>query len=140
MSEETTVTKEETKVDLSANAQKVLEQVESMTVLELANLVKALEEKFGVVAAAPMMVGAVAGAAGGEEDAADATVDVILKGCGEKKIQVLKAVREITGLGLKEAKTLVDTCPKSVKEGISKEDAEKIKKDLEAQGAEVEIK
>ena len=138
---EETATKEK-EVDLSDNAKKVLEQVESMTVLELSNLVKALEDKFGVVAAAPVVAGGVAPSAGdGDAAGSDAaTVDVILKGCGDKKIQVLKAVRELTGLGLKEAKELVDAVPKPVKEGVEKEEADKIKKALEEQGAEVEIK
>ena len=141
MTEEATATKEE-KIDLSANAKQVLEKVESMTVLELSKLVKALEDKFGVVAAAPVMMGgAQAGGAGVDDaDAGDTTVSVILKACGDKKIQVLKAVREITGLGLKEAKELVDSAPKLVKDGLEKEEAEKIKKTLEEQGAEVELK
>jgi large subunit ribosomal protein L7/L12 len=138
MSEET-ATKE--KVELSSTAQKVVESVEGMTVLELSQLVKALEDKFGVIAAAPMAVAGAAGPAGGDDaDAADATVSVILASAGDKKIQVLKVVREITGLGLKEAKELVDAAPKSVKEGIAKDEAEAIKKQLEEQGAQVEIK
>ena len=134
---ENTATKE-----LSATAQKVIESIEKMTVLELSNLVSALEDKFGVVAAAPMAVAAAGAApaqAGGAEEA-PATVNVILKASGDKKIQVLKAVREITGLGLKEAKDLVDGAPKPVKENATKEEAEKIKKALEEQGATVEIK
>ena len=129
-------------VDLSAAAKKVVESVEKMSVLELSQLVKALEDKFGVVAAAAPVAVAAGAAAGGDadEDAGDATVTVMLTACGDKKIQVLKAVREITGLGLKEAKDLVDSAPKAVKEGISKEDAEAIKKTLEEQGAKVEIK
>ncbi|MGE4169324.1 MAG: 50S ribosomal protein L7/L12 [Candidatus Margulisiibacteriota bacterium] len=132
---------ETTTIELSAAAKSVIETVEKLTVLELSQLVKALEDKFGVVAAAPVAVAA-APAAGGaaEAPAADATVSVILTGCGDKKIQVLKAVREITGLGLKEAKDLVDATPKPVKEGISREEAEKIKKELEEQGGSVEIK
>lgn len=133
--------KNETKEDIkvSDNAKKLIESIEKMTVLELSELVKALEDKFGVVAAAPV---AAAGAAGpaAEADAGDATVDVILTGCGDKKIQVLKAVREITGLGLKEAKGLVDAAPKAIKEGVDKEEAEKIKATLVEQGATVEIK
>ena len=128
--------------DLSKSSQQVIESIEKMSVLELSKLVKALEDKFGVVAAAPMAVAA----AGGASDDADAgsseaaTVDVILTGVGDKKIQVLKAVRELTGLGLKEAKAVVDSAPKAVKEGISKEEAEKVKKALEEQGATAEIK
>ena len=137
---ETTAVKE---VSLSDSAKKILESIEKMTVLELADLVKALEDKFGVVAAAPAVAVAAASAAGGDQESesvADATVSVILKSCGDKKIQVLKAVREVTGLGLKEAKDLVDSVPKPVKEGISKEEADSIKKALEEQGAEIEIK
>ena len=139
MSEETTVEKE---IELSKDAQKVIDSVEKMTVLELSQLVKALEDKFGVVAAAPVAVaGAAAPAAGGDEaDSASDTVDVILKSAGDKKIQVLKAVREITGLGLKEAKELVDAAPKAVKEGVAKDEAEALKKQLEEQGAEIELK
>ncbi|MGC6367243.1 MAG: 50S ribosomal protein L7/L12 [Candidatus Marinamargulisbacteria bacterium] len=140
MSEETTVEE----IELSKEAKGVIDSVEKMTVLELSQLVKALEDKFGVVAAAPVAVaGAVAGAAGaGDDDAAAGsdTVDVILKSAGDKKIQVLKAVREITGLGLKEAKELVDAAPKAVKEGLEKGEAETIKKQLEEQGAEIELK
>ena len=139
MSEETTIEKE---IELSKDAQKVIETVEKMTVLELSQLVKALEDKFGVVAAAPVAVAGVAApAAGAEEEASGSdTVDVILKSAGDKKIQVLKAVREITGLGLKEAKELVDAAPKPVKEGVSKDEAETLKKQLEEQGAEIELK
>jgi len=125
---------------LSDKLQNVVSTVEALTVLELAELVKALEEKFGVVAAGPMMMaGAAAPAAAAEEAGAD-TVSVILKSCGDKKIQILKVVRELTGLGLKEAKDLVDTVPQPVKEDLPKEEAEKIKKQLEEQGAIVELK
>lgn len=139
MSEETTVEKE---IELSKDAQKVIDSVEKMTVLELSQLVKALEDKFGVVAAAPVAVAGVAApAAGGDEaDSGSDTVDVVLKSAGDKKIQVLKAVREITGLGLKEAKELVDAAPKAVKEGVAKDEAETLKKQLEEQGAEIELK
>jgi large subunit ribosomal protein L7/L12 len=121
----------------------IIEAIEKMTVMELVELKKALEEKFGVTAAAPMMMGAMPMMAGG---AAAAPVeektefDVILSGFGDKKIQVIKVVRELTGLGLKEAKDLVDGAPKPVKEGVQKDEAEKIKKLLEEQGATVEIK
>ena len=128
---------------ISESAQKIIDSVEKMTVLELSELVKALEDKFGVVAAAPIAVagvGAPGAADGGAEDSGSSEVSVVLTGCGDKKIQVLKAVREITGLGLKEAKEIVDSVPKAVKEGIEKEEAEKIKKSLEEQGATVEIK
>lgn len=132
---------EEKTIELSKSATAVIESIEKMTVLELSELVKALEDRFGVVAAAPMAFAAAPAAAqAAAEEAGPTTVSVILKGCGDKKIQVLKAVREATGLGLKEAKELVDSVPKPVKEGIEREEAEKIKKALEEQGAEVEIK
>ena len=128
--------------DLSKEAQTVIETIEKLSVLELSKLVKALEDKFGVVAAAPVAVAGAAPAAGGEADSGSdsSTVDVVITAAGDKKIQVLKAVREITGLGLKEAKELVDNVPKAVKEGIEKDEAETIKKQLEEQGASVEIK
>jgi len=128
---------------LSKEAQLVIDTVSNLTVLELADLVKALEDKFGVVAAAPMVMGVAPAAAGGAGDADDSSSDsvsVILADCGDKKIQVLKVVREITGLGLKEAKDLVDAVPKPVKEGVTKEEAANVKKLLEEQGAKVEIK
>ncbi|MCD5390653.1 50S ribosomal protein L7/L12 [candidate division NPL-UPA2 bacterium] len=111
-----------------------------MTVLELSDLVKALEERFGVVAAAPVAAGAMAAApsAGQEEEKTEWTVH--LTAVGEKKIQVIKEIREVTNLGLKEAKTLVDEAPKPVKEAISKEEAEEIKAKLEAAGATVELR
>ena len=121
----------------------LLDAIGNMTVLELSEFVKAFEEKFGVTAAAPVAAaaapagGAGAGAAAVEEKT---EFDVILQGAGEKKIQVIKVVREITGLGLKEAKDLVDGAPKTVKEGASKEEAEQIKAKLEEQGASVELK
>lgn len=119
----------------------ILESIEKLTLLEAAELVKAMEEKFGVSAAAPVAVAAVA-AAPAEAAAEEASeVNVILASVpADKKIAVLKEVRAITGLGLKEAKDLVDGAPKAVKEGIKKEDAEAIKKQLEAAGATVEIK
>lgn len=129
-----------------SNIEKVIEGIEKMTVLELADLVKQLEEKFGVSAAAPMMAQAVApraGEAGGApaEAAEEKTeFDVILSGVGDKKIQVIKVVRALTGLGLKEAKEVVDTAPKPVKEGVPKEEAEEAKVKLEEVGATVEIK
>lgn len=119
----------------------VLGYIENMTVLELSELVKELEEKFGVTAAAPMAAMPVAAVAGGGEAPAEQTeFDIVLAGAGEKKIQVIKVVRAITGLGLKEAKALVDEAPKAVKEGISKEEAETIKQQLEEVGAAVEMK
>jgi large subunit ribosomal protein L7/L12 len=113
-----------------------------LTVLELADLVKALEDKFGVSAAAPVMMAGGAAAAGGGEAAAEEkdSFDVILSGAGDKKIQVIKVVREITSLGLKEAKAMVDEAPKAVKEGVSKDEAEDIQNRLQEAGATVEIK
>ncbi len=122
-----------------AKVDDILTSVEEMTVLELADLVKKLEEKFGVSAAAPVMVGAVAGA-GAEAAEVKDEFDVVLTAAGDKKIQVLKVLREVTGLGLKEAKELVDTAPKPVKQGVKKEEAEEVKKKLEAEGAKIEIK
>ena len=120
----------------------IIESVKSMTVLELAELVKALEEEFGVSAAAPvaMMAGAVPSAAEAPVEEEQTEFDVILKTVGDKKINVIKVVREITGLGLKEAKDLVDSAPKPVKEKVNKEEAASIKEKLVANGAEVEIK
>ena len=117
----------------------IVEEVKSLTLLELAELVKAVEEEFGVSAAAPVGVVAVAGAAApvAEEKT---EFDVVLTGFGDKKLNVIKAVREITGLGLKEAKDMVEGCPKPVKEGVSKDEADKIKAALEEAGASVEIK
>ena len=129
------------------NKDQIIEAIESMTVLELSELVKALEEKFGVSAAAPVAVAAApasrfaAPAAGGEAAAAEKTeFDVVLASAGSSKIQVIKAVREATGLGLKEAKELVDGAPKTVKEKVSKADADALKEKLEAAGATVEVK
>ena len=122
------------------SVESILESIEKLTLLEAAELVKAMEEKFGVSAAAPVAVAAAPAAAA--EAAADepTEVNVILASAGANKIAVLKEVRAITGLGLKEAKDLVDGAPKAVKEGVKKEDAEAIKKQLEAAGATVEIK
>ena len=117
----------------------ILEEIKTLTILELADLVKAVEEEFGVSAAAPVGVVAVAGAAAAPVAEEKTEFDVILTGFGDKKLNVIKAVREITGLGLKEAKDLVEGCPKPVKEGIAKDEAEKLKADLEASGATVEI-
>lgn len=117
----------------------LIQAIENMTVLELAELVKALEEKFGVSAAVPMAVAAPA-AAGAPAAEEQTEFDVVLNGAGEKKIQVIKVVREITGLGLKEAKDLVDSAPKAVKQGVDKATAEEIKGKLEEVGAAVEVK
>mgnify|MGYP001221492248 FL=1 len=120
----------------------LIEEVKNLTVLELSDLVKALEEEFGVSASAPMAVAAAAPAAGGEAAAAaeKTDFDVVLEAAGGQKIKVIKVVREVTGLGLKEAKELVDNAPKAVKEGASKEEAEEIKAKLEEVGAGVELK
>lgn len=119
----------------------ILESIEKLTLLEAAELVKAMEEKFGVSAAAPVAVAAAPAAAAAPAEDADAEVNVILASVpADKKIAVLKEVRGITGLGLKEAKDLVDGAPKAIKEGVKKEEAEAIKKQLEAAGATVEIK
>jgi len=124
-----------------SNVETILESIEKLTLLEAAELVKAMEEKFGVSAAAPVAVAA-APAAGAAAPAAEeaSEVSVVLTSAGANKIAVLKEVRTITGLGLKEAKDLVDGAPKAIKEGIKREDAEAIKKQLEAAGAAVEIK
>ena len=124
------------------SVESILESIEKLTLLEAAELVKAMEEKFGVSAAAPVAVAAApvaaAGAEAGAEEASEVTV--VLAAAGANKIAVLKEVRAITGLGLKEAKDLVDAAPKPIKENVKKEDAEAIKKQLEAAGATVEIK
>ena len=120
----------------------VIEFIANMSVLDLSELIKEMEEKFGVSAAAPVaMMAAGAGAGGGVEEAEEQTeFDVILTAFGDKKIQVIKEVRAITGLGLKDAKELVDDAPKPVKEGVAKEEAEKVKAQLEEAGAQVEVK
>jgi len=122
--------------------QTIIEKLSAATVLEIAELVKELEDKWGVSAAAPVAVAAAGGAAAAGPAAAEAKdeFDVILKAAGEKKIQVIKVVRELTGLGLKEAKDLVEGAPKAVKEGVNKADSEAMKAKLEAEGATVEIK
>ncbi|MDM5196887.1 50S ribosomal protein L7/L12 [Fictibacillus enclensis] len=119
-------------------SKEIIESLKSMTVLELNDLVKAIEEEFGVTAAAPV---AVAGGAAGADAAAEQTeFDVVLTSAGASKIKVIKVVRELTGLGLKEAKELVDGAPSNVKEGVAKEEAEEIKAKLEEAGASVEVK
>jgi len=141
MAEEEKVEETE-EIELSDNAQKVMDMVEKMTVLELNNLVKALEDKFGVSASAPMMVaGAAAGGAAAEEEAEEKTeFDVVLKEIGDNKISVIKAVRTLDqSLGLVEAKKLVESAPKPILEGVVKEDAEEAKKALEEAGAKVEL-
>ena len=130
---------EKTLPELSENGKKVLEIVEKMTVLELADLVKVMEDKFGVSAAAPVAVAAVAAAPA--EAAEEKTMfNIVLKDAGAQKISVIKVVREITELGLKEAKDMVDAAPQTVKEGVKKEDAEAIKAKFEEAGATVELK
>ena len=120
----------------------LLDAIGNMTVLELSDFVKAFEEKFGVTAAAPVAMAAAAGPSGPAAPAAEEQTEftVMLTGAGEKKIQVIKVVRELTGLGLKEAKDLVDGAPKPVKEGVTKEEAAQIRAKLEEQGAAVEVK
>jgi len=124
----------------SKNAQAAMDAIEKLTLLEMAELVKAMEDKFGVTAAAPVAVAAVA--AGGGEAAAEEKdeFDVILSAVGNEKIKVIKVVRAITGLGLKEAKALVDEAPKPVKEAVGKDEAAEIKKQLEEVGASIELK
>ena len=131
----------ETKVELNEKMKGIMQSIESMTVMELADFVKALEDKFGVVAAAPVAVAA-AGAAAGAAPAAEekTSFTVVLTAAGANKIQVIKEIRALTSLGLKEAKDLVDGAPKTVKEGVTKEEAEKIKKQLETAGGKVELK
>ncbi len=135
---------DETKVVVSEEMDKFISYVEKLTVLELSQLVKALEQRLGVSAAAPMAVAAVAapGAGGAGAPAAEEKTefDVILVSSGEKKISVIKVVREITGLGLKEAKDLVTEAPKTVKDGVAKDEAQKMKAKLEEVGATVELK
>ena len=127
---------------MAVNQEELMETIENMTVLELSELVKALEERFGVsataVAAAPAAGAAADGAAAAEEEQTE--FDVVLQGAGEKKIQVIKVVRAATGLGLKEAKALVDEAPNPVKEALSREDADALKAQLEEAGASVELK
>ena len=117
----------------------ILEEIKTLTIVELADLVKAVEDEFGVSAAAPVGVVAAAGAAAPAAEE-KTEFDVVLKSFGAKKLDVIKAVREITGLGLKEAKEMVEGAPKAVKEGVSKDEAESVKKALEEAGAEVEVK
>src|SRR5919201_952165 len=127
-----------------ATAAELIEEIKKMSVLELSELIKALEEEFGVsataVAAAAPAAGAAAGGDGAGAEEESSTVDVVLTGAGDKKIQVIKVVRAATGLGLKEAKALVDEAPKPVKEGIERDEADKLKGELEEAGATVELK
>lgn len=131
---------EENKVEVTAEMETIISAIEKMNVLDLSQLVKALEDRLGVSAAAPAAV-AVAGPAAGAAPVEEKTeFDVVLTGVGAKKIAVIKEVRAITGLGLKEAKALVDGAPKAIKEGAEKDEAEKIKEQLEGAGASVELK
>lgn len=133
--------KEEKKeVEVPEKFKKLVEEIEKMSVLDLSELVKVLEEKFGVSAAAPMMMGAMPAGAGEAAAEEKTDFDVELVAAGEQKINVIKAVREITGLGLKEAKDMVDAAPKVIKEKVAKADAEEIKKKLEGAGATVNLK
>lgn len=126
---------------MAVTKEDVIEFISNMTVLELSELIKEFEEKFGVSAAAPVAVAAAGAAAGGDAPAEEQTeFDVILAGFGDQKIKVIKEVRAITGLGLKEAKTLVESAPAPLKEGVSKEEAEEMKAKIEGVGATVEIK
>lgn len=126
--------------ELDDKTSKIFEEIKTLSFLQTATLVKAFEDEFGITASAPMMVaaGPAGGGAAAEEEVTD--VSVILKDAGGNKIAVLKEVRAITGLGLKEAKDLVDSAPKAIKEGVKKEDAAKLKEQLEAAGATIEIK
>jgi large subunit ribosomal protein L7/L12 len=126
--------------NLSQNVQDILSKIDSLSVLELADLVKALEEKFGVSAAMPIASATVASNNASTEEEEKSSYTVILQSPGEAKIQVIKVVRDVTGLGLKEAKDLVDAAPKPVKENIPKTDADDLKKKLEEAGATVELK
>ena len=122
------------------NHEQIIEAIEKMTIMELADVVKAMEEKFGVSGAAPVAVAGAAGAAEGGAAEEKSEFDVVLKEAGAEKIKVIKAVREITGLGLKEAKELVDGAPKTIKEGVAKEEAEKMVAQLTEVGATCELK
>ena len=124
---------------MNEKSTQILEIVKGLTILELADLVKALEEEFGV-SAAPVAVAAAPGAAAAAPVEEKTEFDVVLKAAGASKLNVIKVVRELTGLGLKDAKDLVEAAPKTVKEGVSKEDADKIAEQLKAAGAEVEVK
>jgi len=123
-----------------ADLNQIAESLSSLTIMEAADLAKLLEEKWGVSAAAPVAVAAAAGPAGGDAAVEKDEFDVVLLSSGDKKIQVIKEVRAITGLGLKEAKELVESAPKAIKEGVAKDEAQKIKEQIEAAGGQVDIK
>lgn len=129
-------------IELDADLETIFSSLDQLTIAKAAKLVKALEDRWGVSAAAPAAAVMVAGGGGGDaaEEEEQTAFDVVLKSPGQQKIQVIKAVRAATGLGLKEAKALVDNAPKPVKEGVSKEDADKLAKELSEAGAEVEVK
>lgn len=131
---------EDAKKELSANVQKVLDEIKKLTVVELAELVKAIEEEFGVSAAAPVAVAAAPGAAGAAQEEEKSSYDVVIESGGDNKIAAIKAVKEVLGCGLTEAKQIVESAPKTIKEGVSKEEAEEIKKKLEAAGMKVSLK
>ena len=133
---------EEAKVEVSEEMEKFITYVENLKLLEVSDLVSALEDRLGVSAAAPVAIAAAPGAAeaGGEAEEEKTEFDVVMTSFGEKKIAVIKEVRAITGLGLKEAKEVVESAPKAIKEGASKEEAEELKAKLEAAGAAVELK
>ncbi|MCC6144529.1 MAG: 50S ribosomal protein L7/L12 [Candidatus Hydrogenedentes bacterium] len=141
MADEATAVEDKPKTELSPEVQKIIDTISGLTVLQLSELVKGLEETFGVTAAAPMMMGAMPSAAPAEAvDEGPTSFDVILKDHGSNKIAVIKEVRALTGLGLKEAKDLVDNCPKPIKEGVDQDEANKIKATLEPAGAVIELK
>lgn len=127
---------------MAATKDDVFQFIDAMTILEMSEFIKEFEERYGVTAAAPVAMAAAPGAAGPAAEAAEekTSFDVVLAGVGDKKIQVIKVVRELTGLGLKEAKEVVDNAPKEIKTAVSKEEAEEIKAKLEEQGATVEVK
>jgi len=126
---------------MAVTKEEVFEFIDNMTILDMSKFIKEFEERYGVTAAAPVAIAAAPGAASAAPAAEEKTsFDVVLLGAGDKKIQVIKVVRELTGLGLKEAKDLVDGAPKAVKTGVSKEEAESMKAKLEEQGASVEVK
>jgi len=137
------MSEEKKEIVIPEKFKKIIEEISQMSVLDLSELVKILEEKFQVSAAMPMISGALpatAGAANGEAEAAQTTFNVELTASGDNKIAVIKALREVTQLGLKEAKDLVDSAPKTVKEGVGKDEAEELKKKLETAGAKVTLK
>lgn len=133
-------TQEKTVVEVPEKFKKLVEEIEQMSVIDLSELVKILEDKFGVSASAPAMMMTAGPVAGGEAVEEKSSFDVELSGTGDSKINVIKAVREITGLGLKEAKDIVDAAPKNVKEGVTKAEADEMKKKLEEAGATVTLK